>query len=102
MGAAGVLQIAARLGKGDVEGPFPGGLSPEDVLQRKRRLSRAGIPLDEVEALSQKTAHQDMVQSKNASGHELLLVSHSVASLSPNEDNDCKQQCHRSKAECER
>ena len=63
VGRAGVFEVGPGLGQGDVQARLPGLDPAEDELQGDGRLARPGVGLEEVEALPQEPALEDVVEA---------------------------------------
>ena len=70
-GAGG--QLLLGFGERDVEAFLAGFDAFEKVLERKRRLARPGIPIDEIEAMGNQPAVQDIIEARYASRRPLDL-----------------------------
>ena len=64
--AAGAFQVAASLRQRDVEAALAALAARHEILEGERRLPRAGVPLEQVEALAEESTSEDVVETRNS------------------------------------
>src|SRR5690606_18557750 len=65
VGATGALEIAPRFGERDVEAAFASLQPALYELQGKRRFTRPGIALNQIEGVGEKASKQHVVETRN-------------------------------------
>src|SRR4051794_20361032 len=70
MGTGHVAELDPRLREGHVKARLPEPAALEEILECERRLARAGIPLDEVNAVRGEAAAEDIIQPQDARGDQ--------------------------------
>ena len=71
------LEILTGLSQGDVQASFAGFYAAAYVLKSKGCLPGAGVALDQIEAKTDQTTHQDFVETLNSGGDEGTVIRHS-------------------------
>ena len=67
--AATDVELCPGFREGDVQHLLTPRNAIPEKLETQRRLAAAGIPFDQVDALGRKTAAEELVESRNASGN---------------------------------
>jgi hypothetical protein len=73
--AAGVFEVASRFRERDVEDGLACAHARERELERERRLARARIALNQIEAAPAKPAEQEIVEPADAARYDVVLTS---------------------------
>jgi hypothetical protein len=68
-------QLLSRLGQRDIQTPFPGANSSEQILKRKRRLARTRVAVDEIEPLADQATVKHLIQAEDTCGRSLDVYS---------------------------